>query len=171
MSQQEKQESVPANYEITEDYTLKNMMGGDAGIAKVFSQENISRAQKVINDAKEEFFATTQAALMRLRETIYAELPSAGGMGSSHLSRVHQHVISLRNQSETLKFPFISLICKYIEQVCLAPQKASINYTHLTRDMLDVLRLALQHKILDSTHPMAGQIEQSMEAVAARIAS
>ena len=165
------EEQVPAQgaYELEEDHTLKTMLGGDAGIKKIFSSTNIAKAQKVIDDTREEFFTASLASLSQLRETIYAQLPAGGAMGQPQLDQVHRHVFSLRIQADTLSFPFISSICTYVESVCTAPKNTNLNYTQLIRDMLDVLRLALQHKLLDANSPIAQAVMQSLSAVVERI--
>lgn len=157
-------------YEIEEDHTLRNMVGGSAGIAKVFSTENVQRAQKVIDDARSDFFSGSALTLGMLREAIFAGHTSSTTVGEAHLKQVQDFVSSLGRKAEALNFPLISSICNHMQDVCRSAHgNSGINYAQLIRDMLDLLKLSLQQKITDASSQAAQDVMASLQAVSARI--
>ncbi len=157
------------NYEIEEDYTLKQALGGIAGVAKIFSSENIERAQKVIDDARDDFFSSNLISLHGVKEELLGDDKAGLQVGEKELSRVYDHVLALRSQASALKFPFISKVCAHVEDVCTSPRQAKVNYRYLIRDMLEILRLALQNRIVDDQHPIAQEVIKSLTEVSARL--
>lgn len=169
MESRNDQGAASANYEIEEDVSLKRMLGGKAGIARIFAKENIEKAQQVIEKARDDFFNTSLQALQQLRERVYASLGPGEVMGMEQLQEVRRFANSLGQQAQALKYPFVSEICKHMEGVCEAAGGISLNYTQLIRDMLDLLKLALQNKLTDNTSAIGQQVMQSLMAVAAKV--
>lgn len=157
------------SYEYEEDFTLKQVVGGVAGISRIFSPENIQRAQKMIDDARDDFFNSNLLSLHTVKEELLGDGKAGLEVGEKELAKVREHVISLRIQANALKFPFISKVCTHIEEVCILPRHAKVNYRHLIRDMLEILRLALQNRIVDDQHPIAQEVIKSLNQVSARL--
>lgn len=160
---------LPATCEIEEDYSLRDLMGGSAGIAKIFSAENVARAQKVIDDARDSFFVSNREGLLHIREALHGVFAASTNLTDEQFATVLRFVRSLKAQSNALQFPFIFAISGHIEEVCLAPHRGHLNYTHLIRDMLEVLRFALEHKITSDASVIGQDVMASLRTVSAKI--
>lgn len=155
------------NFEIEEDYTLKQLVGGVAGITRIFSNENIERAQKMIDEARDDFFNSNLLSLLTVKEDLLGAMGHE--VGEKELGKVRDHVFSLKSQANALKFPFINKVCQHIEEVCILPRQAKVNYRYLIHDMLEILRLALLNRIVDDQHPVAQEVIKSLAEVSARL--
>lgn len=168
MSQQQSKPQPPQMpFEMEEDFTLHRMAGGSAGIAAMFSEQNIARAQQVMDDARNEYFSSSLLALHHVREQVNA---APADQGTTDLHEVQRFVKGLSTQADMLAFPFISRVCMHVELACTVAVSANINQRLLVRDMLDIIRIALHNKILDEQSQVAQDVIASLEAVSARLA-
>jgi hypothetical protein len=139
--------SIAEPYALAADLTLKELLGPKERLDKIFSEENISRSQALIDEAKSSFFESARPLVTSICNAAKVNVDMK--IGQAQLKTISQEAQSLRQQADTLSFPFVVSVCSNIELVARTAGKLDFDYTKLIRELTNLLTLAFQMKIID----------------------
>lgn len=142
------------------DDTLRQILGPDVDLKKVFSPDKIAAVQKIIDDARDEFFINELPQVKTLQDIIKTNDPAK-------LVLIRNICWDIRSQARIFGFSFISNLCAQIVDFTgheATPVKT--RYLIISR-FVDALAVAITNKVRDE----GGGLEKELKKVADHLMS
>ncbi|HEU5047849.1 MAG TPA: hypothetical protein VFT64_08405 [Rickettsiales bacterium] len=129
------------------DYSLKKAIGEDVDLKKIFSEENITKAQATIEKHKESFleWALTDTATMNKHfEDAMAKAPEC----EEDVSHLEQIAARIQSQAGTFGFDLATLVAKSLSSFCLLHGKPNAEQLVVIRKHIDTLSVIFAKNIM-----------------------
>lgn len=143
------------------DDTLRQILGPEVDLRKVFSPEKIAAVQKIIDDARDEFFINELPSVQKLREIVSAEDPAK-------FLTIRNICWDIRSQARIFGFTFISNLCaQIVESTENQDTPAKTRYLIITK-FVDALVMAVTHKVRDEGGGLEKELQKVVEHLMTR---
>lgn len=141
---------------IMEDpnFLLRDLLGPDVELRKIFTPEKIKDCQKLIDEARDEFF------LDEIKKV--AEIKKIALLGDENaLKSIVFLGQDLKSQARLFGFGFIANICTQIIFYAETNEKSFPARLNIISKFLDALEHAMKHRLKDET----GQLEKNLMSI------
>ncbi len=132
---------------------IKEILGKEVELSKVFSKEKIIACQKIINSAKNNFFDTAKKELSELKKLLKSNIDS-----QNDDEDIIKPLASIRSQAETLGFILITQVCDYIIKYYESETMDNKKRIRIIDKLVDTLKLAFDQKIKDDGGPLGKEL-------------
>lgn len=136
---------------IEPDRTLKKIIGENVDLKTVFTPAKIKACQKIIDDARNEFFDNELPKIDYIRSFLRSN-------DDSSFQKIELIVNDMRSQAKIFGFPFIVLACSHIIAFCEDYTKKADTRRLIISKFVDLLYIALRNKVRDE----GGGLEKEM---------
>ena len=142
------------------DFALRDLLGPDIELRKVFTQEKIKDCQKIIDEAREEFFTDEIKKVLEIRKLVQTQDEKL----FKEIALLGQ---DLKSQARLFGFGFISNICAQIIFYAETDVKNIKTRFTVISKFVDALDQAMKHRLKDET----GQLEKNLMSMFAHTTS
>lgn len=136
---------------IEPDQTLKKIIGENVDLKTVFTPEKIKACQKLIDDARNEFFDNELPKIGQIRDFLKET-------DESSFHKIEYIINDMRSQAKIFGFPFIVLACNHVISFCDDYTKKPETRKLIISKFVDLLYIALRNKVRDE----GGGLEKEM---------
>lgn len=151
----------PAHDDYTVVYETENVLqkkiGNDFSLDQIFSPERIKKCQNVIDQAKASFFETAKNDL--------ESLLSMSRFSSLPLNKMATLSENIKGQARIFGFSFISAVCDYITDVCMASTIEEEKKKFLLKKLIEVLEISFKEKITDEGGALNFDLSKIMKKI------
>lgn len=130
---------------VDPDYTIKEKIGYEVSLQDIFSQENVQRAQRIINNARGDFLSWVVED-MRAIETAYDTLESdlEDTNTKESMAAIALHI---KAQAGTFGFDLASQVAESLTGLCTSHETMSGSRLRAARKHIDALYVIFQRNI------------------------
>lgn len=138
-------------YAYPADRTLRDLIGKSTALSDIFTEEKIKACQKLVDEAKSEFFNTAQDDMNTIIGLVdnkvfddnYREL----------CKELFQPLSNIKGQAEVFGFSLIARICKYLIEFCEKSsdvEQTTVKDIFIITKLVEALQKSFSAKIIDS---------------------
>ncbi len=136
---------------VEADTSLKKIIGEEVDLNRLFSPEKISACQKIIDDARNEFFQNELPKVEIIKKLMRDDETKID-------YKVSEIVNDMRSQAKIFGFPFIVLACTHILSFYDDTAKPlGVKHKIISR-FVEILHIAIKNKVRDE----GGDLEKEM---------
>ncbi len=135
------------------DFTLKKMIGEDVDIKKIFSTENVARAQAVIETHKDSYLEWVKNDLAALEECYKAAAANVAGCAAD-VQKLAKTAFVIKSQAGTFGYSLATAVAKSLDDFCTRDFAPSPEHLTVIRKHMDALQVIfLKHITGDGGAP------------------
>lgn len=124
------------------DRSLQKIIGEDVDLNTIFTPEKIKACQKIIDEARNEFFDNELPKIDLIRSFLRRG-------NDTSFQQIEFIVNDMRSQARIFGFPFIALACSHIVSFCDDYTKKAETRRLIISKFVDLLYIALRNKVRD----------------------
>ena len=152
---------------IPPDFALKKLIGEDVDIRKVFSPENIARAQAVINSHKDSFLEWVMKDVAALEEA-YKNASANTRERQPEVAKLARIAFVIKSQSGTFGFELATRIAKSLDDFCSRHPAPSAEHLLVIRKHIDTLTVIFHKRITGDGGVLGEQLQGSLQKLVAK---
>jgi HPt (histidine-containing phosphotransfer) domain-containing protein len=143
------------------DYSLKKIIGHDVDLKKIFSAENVEKAQQVINDHKDSFLEWVMKDIQTLEEC-YARAQSNLAASDPEIRKLAKAAFIIKSQAGTFGFTLATLVAKSLDDFCNQHFRATPGHMTVIAKHIDTLKVIFQKNITGDGEDLGKELSQSL---------
>lgn len=150
-------ENSPEDGDVTmeePDFALRKLLGPDLDLRKVFTPEKIKDCQRIIDDARDEFFTDEIKKVLEIKKLVQLKDEKF----FMQISIIGQ---DLKSQARLFGFGFIANICSQIIFYAETDTKSLTARLAIISKFVDALDHAMKNRLKDET----GQLEKNLMSI------
>ncbi len=149
------------------DYSLKKMIGEHIDLKQVFSTENISKAQEVIETHKDEFLEWVKGDLAAL-EDHYSKAMKDIAHSKGEITKLAKIAFVIKAQAGTFGYALGTAVAKSLDDFCNRDFVASAEHMTVIRKHIDTLKAIFSKNITGDGATMGGELMGNLQKLVAK---
>lgn len=145
---------------IEPDYALKKMIGEEVDLEQLFNEENLARAQKIIDNHKDSFLEWVMKDLDKLEEAYQAA--SQLRPGDVNIKKIARAAFVIKSQAGTFGFALATQIAKSLDDYCTKYFKPTEQDLQVVRKHIDCLFTIFRSHISGDGGAMGKEITEML---------
>lgn len=149
------------------DYSLKKKIGEDVDLKKIFSAENITKAQAVIETHKESFLEWVKNDMNTL-EDCYKQAKASLAESAPHMQKLAKTAFVIKSQAGTFGYALATQIAKSLDDFCNRDFKPQPEHLTVVRKHIDVLQSIFLHNIVGDGGALGDELGGNLRKLVAK---
>lgn len=135
------------------DYSLKEAVGKDVDLTKLFTPERLRKCQEIIEAARDEFFIEESEKVKMMQVFILQK-------DLTTFNAIADMAQEIKSQARIFGFTFIANLCSQIVHFCLSDEKPLPVRLQILERFITALDLAMSSRVRDEGGNLEGQLKQ-----------
>lgn len=149
------------------DFTLKKMIGEDVDIKKLFSAENVSKAQAVIETHKDSYLEWVKNDLKTLEECYKAATANVAECAAD-VQKLAKTAFVIKSQAGTFGYSLATAVAKSLDDFCTRDFSPSPEHLTVIRKHMDALHVIFLKHITGDGGPLGSELSGNLYKLVAK---
>lgn len=155
---------------IPPDYTLKKLVGDTVDLKQIFSAENISKAQGVIDTHKESFLEWIKNDMQTLEDQ-FAQAQANPADSADAIKKLAKAAFIIKSQAGTFGFSLATLVAKSLDDFCNQTFRPSQEHLTVIRKHIDALQVIFHKNIMGDGAQIGKELSGNLQKLVAKYQS
>lgn len=147
---------------VKPENNLKKLIGEDVDLRKVFSAENIEKAQEVISAQAENFLEWVKEDLNRL-EDCYQSAQQDVAASKPWVSKLAHTAFIIKSQAGTFGYPLATKVAKSLDDFCNKDFTERSEHLLVIRKHIDTLQMIFAKRVQGDGDDIGGELLANLE--------